>query len=126
MNTVDKPWGREEWLVLNDKYCLKRMYIEQGKKISLQYHEVKKETMILESGLCDLILNEDKILMEIGVAYTIQPEDIHRLISYSDSIILEVSTPEVEDVVRLEDDYDRPKYSRRKGDKKSQIEGENT
>jgi mannose-6-phosphate isomerase len=126
MNTVDKPWGREEWLVLNDKYCLKRMYIEQGKKISLQYHEVKKETMILESGLCDLILNEDKILMEIGVAYTIQPEDIHRLISYSDSVILEVSTPEVEDVVRLEDDYDRPKYSRRKGDKKSQIEGENT
>ena len=126
MNIIDKPWGREEWLVLNDKYCLKRLYLNEGKKISLQYHEVKKETMFLESGLCDLILNGKKILMETGVAYTIQPQEIHRLISYSDSIILEVSTPEVEDVVRLEDDYDRPKYSRRKGDKKSQIEGENT
>ena len=126
MNIINKPWGREEWLVLNEKYCLKRLYISEGHKISLQYHEVKKETMILESGLCDLILNGDRILMEIGVAYTIQPQDIHRLISYSDAVILEVSTPEVEDVVRLEDDYNRPKYSRRKGDKKSQIEGENT
>ena len=51
---------------------------------------------------------------------------MHRLLAHKDSVILEVSTPEVDDVVRVEDDYDRPKYSRRKGDKKSQIEGENT
>ena len=103
MNSIDKPWGREEWLVLNEKYCLKRLYVNEGKKLSLQYHEVKKETMFLESGVCDLLLNGETILM-----------------------ILEVSTPEVEDVVRIEDDYGRPKYGRRKGDKKSQIKGENT
>ena len=126
MNSIDKPWGREEWLVLNEKYCLKRLYVNEGKKLSLQYHEVKKETMFLESGVCDLLLNGETILMEIGVPYTINPQDVHRLIPYRDTVILEVSTPEVEDVVRIEDDYGRPKYGRRKGDKKSQIKGENT
>ena len=105
--TEEKPWGREEWLVLNDKYCLKRLYVDKDKRISLQYHEVKKETMILESGICDLILNDQKILMNIGTAYTIQPKDVHRLVAYSDSVILEVSTPEVDDVVRCQDDHGR-------------------
>ena len=66
--TEEKPWGREEWLVLNDKYCLKRLYVDKDNRLSLQYHEVKKETMILESGLCDLILNDQKILMNVGTA----------------------------------------------------------
>jgi len=105
--TEEKPWGREEWLVLNDKYCLKRLYVDKDNRLSLQYHEVKKETMILESGLCDLILNDQKILMNVGTAYTIQPKDVHRLVAYSDSVILEVSTPEVDDVVRCQDDYGR-------------------
>ena len=107
MDIVDKPWGKEEWLVLNNKYCLKRLYIDNGKRISLQYHEVKKETMILESGLCNLILNGNTFLMEKGKPYTIQPKDIHRLEAHSDTIILEVSTSEVGDVVRVEDDYNR-------------------
>jgi mannose-6-phosphate isomerase len=126
MKIIDKPWGREEWLVLNDKYCLKRLYIDKGAKLSLQYHEVKKETMFLEEGLCDLMLNGERILMKTGLAYTINPTQIHRLEAYQDTVILEVSTPEMDDVIRLEDDYDRPKYERRKEDKKSQIEGENT
>jgi len=108
MHIVDKPWGREEWLVLNDKYCLKRLYVDKDNRLSLQYHEKKTETMILESGICDLVLNDQKILMNIGTAYTIKPKDVHRLVSYSDTVILEVSTPEVHDVVRCQDDYGRP------------------
>ena len=64
--------------------------------------------MILEKGLCDLVLNGKNILMEIGKAYTINPKDVHRLISYNEeSVVLEVSTPEVDDVVRIEDEYGR-------------------
>jgi len=107
MKTVDKPWGREEWLVLNDKYCLKRIYINAGEKLSLQYHEEKTETMFLEKGLCDLILNGERILMKEQQPYTIHPEEIHRLQAFQDSVILEVSTPEVDDVVRLQDHYGR-------------------
>lgn len=107
MKVIQKPWGREEWLVLNDKYCLKRLYIEKGHKLSLQYHEVKKETMFLEEGLCDLVYNGVVHLMEKYKPYTIIPGDVHRLIAHDDTIILEVSSPEVDDVVRLEDDYDR-------------------
>jgi mannose-6-phosphate isomerase-like protein (cupin superfamily) len=107
MNTVLKPWGKEEWLVLNDKYCLKRLFIDAGKRLSLQYHEIKKETMFLEEGLCDLVLNGETTLMKTGEPYTIQPKAVHRLVAHADSIILEVSTPEVDDVVRLEDDYKR-------------------
>jgi mannose-6-phosphate isomerase-like protein (cupin superfamily) len=126
MNIIRKPWGREEWLILNDKYCLKRLYIDAGKRLSLQFHEIKKETMILEDGTCDLLKNGETILMKYGEPYTINPRDVHRLHAHRDTIILEVSTPEVDDVVRVEDDYGRPQYSRRKEDKKSQIEGENT
>lgn len=118
MITKHKPWGREEWLVLNDKYCLKRLYITKGEKLSLQYHEKKKETMFLESGLCDLQLNDAMILMKENKAYTIQPNDIHRLTAHKDTVILEVSTPEIDDVIRLEDKYDRSRYQRRKGDQK--------
>jgi mannose-6-phosphate isomerase len=107
MKVIQKPWGREEWLVLNDKYCLKRLYIEKGHKLSLQYHEVKKETMFLEEGLCDLVFNGTVYLMKKDTPYTIIPGDVHRLIAHSDTIILEVSSPEVDDVVRVEDDYDR-------------------
>jgi mannose-6-phosphate isomerase len=107
MKIVEKPWGREEWIVLNDKYCLKRMYVNKNSKLSLQYHEHKKETMILEEGLCDLFLNDKMILMEKHKPYTINPNDVHRLLAHKDSVILEVSTPEVEDVVRVEDDYGR-------------------
>ena len=107
MKVVEKPWGYEEWLVHNDRYCLKRLYIKEGKKLSLQYHKVKKETMFLEEGLVDLVLNGERLLLKKGQAYTINPEDVHRLIAFSDCVILEVSSGEVEDVVRIEDDYDR-------------------
>ena len=63
--------------------------------------------MFLEEGLCDLIINGERILLKKGKAYTIKPKDVHRLIAHTDIVILEVSTPEVDDVVRIEDDYKR-------------------
>lgn len=107
MHIAKKPWGREEWLVVNDKYCLKKLYVDKGERLSLQYHEKKTETMVLESGTCDLIKNGKSILMTIGEAYTIYPEEVHRLVAYTDTVVLEVSTPEVDDLVRCQDDYDR-------------------
>tara|TARA_Y100000385_G_C12589905_1_gene424229 strand:- start:158 stop:508 length:351 start_codon:yes stop_codon:yes gene_type:complete len=110
MRTVSKPWGKEEWLILNDKYCVKRLYINEGESTSLQYHEVKKETMFLESGVCDLVLHSgNTVKMQYHTPYTIHPKDIHRLISYRSTVILEVSTPEVDDVIRIQDNYGREK-----------------
>lgn len=111
MKSVTKPWGKEEWLVLNDKYCVKRLYIEEGESTSLQYHEAKKETMFLESGACDLVIKETTIKMKYNTPYTINPNDIHRLICYRSAVILEVSTPEVDDVVRIQDNYGRNIYN---------------
>ena len=113
MKTIQKPWGKEEWIVLTDKYCLKKIYVNKGHRLSLQYHEKKEETMILEEGDCDLILSTRDprprrcIPMVKGEIYTIKPPTVHRLEAKEDSVILEVSTPEVDDVVRLEDDYER-------------------
>lgn len=107
MKVVEKPWGREEWLVVTGKYCLKRLYINEGHRLSLQYHKVKLETMFLEEGVCDLVIVGRTRLMEKGQPYTIKPNEVHRLIARKDSVILEVSTPELNDVVRLQDDYQR-------------------
>tara|TARA_R110002020_G_scaffold104675_1_gene244767 strand:+ start:305 stop:673 length:369 start_codon:yes stop_codon:yes gene_type:complete len=111
MKTVTKPWGKEEWLVVNDSYCLKKLYVNEGQRLSLQYHEKKKETMFLQIGECDLKLNDEMIHMVHEKAYTINPGNIHRVEAKTDCIILEVSTPEVEDVVRLEDDHKRVEMS---------------
>ena len=109
MKVVEKPWGKEEWLVVTGKYCLKRLYVNEGHRLSLQYHKVKLETMILEDGICDLVLVGRTRLMQKGQPYTIKPNEVHRLIARKDSVILEVSTPELNDVIRLEDDYERLK-----------------
>tara|TARA_R100001244_G_scaffold128945_1_gene100056 strand:+ start:406 stop:744 length:339 start_codon:yes stop_codon:yes gene_type:complete len=107
VHTETKPWGREEWLVVTDKYCLKRLYVDKGKRLSLQYHEVKTETMMLESGCCDLVKSGHNILMQEGDSYTIQPGEVHRLVAYTNTVVLEVSTPELDDVVRCQDDFGR-------------------
>tara|TARA_A100001515_G_scaffold3636_1_gene3654 strand:+ start:195 stop:521 length:327 start_codon:yes stop_codon:yes gene_type:complete len=107
METIEKPWGKEEWLVVTDRYCLKKLYVNAGERLSLQYHEKKQETMFLEVGQCKLKLNDIMFTMIHDHPYTINPGDIHRLEASTDCIILEVSTPELDDVVRLEDDYVR-------------------
>lgn len=111
--TIYKPWGKEEWLELNDKYCYKRIYINKGHKTSYQYHNFKRETNFLISGEAEIWLENDegvveKKLMKAGEYFNVTPPKKHRVIALTDIILQEVSTPEVDDVIRLEDDTNRP------------------
>ncbi|MFB5638016.1 MAG: hypothetical protein ACE5RF_06375 [Nitrosarchaeum sp.] len=110
---VTKPWGREEWLALNDEYCYKRIYINAGTKTSYQYHEKKLETNYIISGTAEIWLENDKGIVEKKEMsdndfFTVIPPRKHRVIAKTDLILQEVSTPHVDDVIRLEDDSNRP------------------
>ena len=112
MKTVYKPWGKEEWLELNDKYCYKRIYINAGYKTSYQYHNFKRETNYIISGTAEVWLENDhgeveKKIMKAGEFFNVTPPKKHRVIAITDIILQEVSTPEVDDVIRLEDDTNR-------------------
>lgn len=112
MKTVYKPWGKEEWLELNDRYCYKRIYINAGYKTSYQYHEFKRETNFIISGEAEVWLENDegvveKKIMKAGEYFNVTPPKKHRVIALTDIILQEVSTPEVDDVIRIEDDANR-------------------
>jgi mannose-6-phosphate isomerase len=111
---VDKPWGYELWWARTDRYVGKILHLCRGESLSLQYHNVKDETILLQSGR---LLFETrpagtegelrKIEMKPGDVFHIVPGTLHRMTGLEDCDILEVSTPELEDVVRLEDRYGR-------------------
>jgi len=111
MEKVDKPWGFELIWAHTDKYVGKILFIKAGEALSLQYHRVKDETIYLFSGEIDLLLEEEGELKEHrvlpGDTYRILPGIKHRMIAVEDSEILEASTHELDDVVRLEDRYMR-------------------
>lgn len=109
---VYKPWGKEEWLELNDSYCYKRIYINAGYKTSYQYHEFKKETNYIIEGEAEVWLENDegvveKKIMKAGDFFNVSPPKKHRVIAITDIILQEVSTPHVDDVIRIEDDTHR-------------------
>ena len=108
---VDKPWGYEVRFARTDRYAGKLLFITKGSQLSLQYHEVKDETIYVQEGELDLVLgqgNERKVLrLSPGESYHITPGTVHRFSSATDCLLFEVSTPELDDVVRLEDDYGR-------------------
>lgn len=112
MKVVIKPWGKEEWLELNDRYCYKRIYINAGHKTSYQYHNFKTETNYIISGEAEIWLENDegvveKKIMIGGDFFNVKPPRKHRVIALTDLILQEVSTPEVDDVIRIEDDNKR-------------------
>ena len=109
---VSKPWGKEVWLELNDKYCYKRIYINAGTRTSYQYHENKLETNYIIDGKAEVWLENDegtveKTMMKKDDSFTVIPPRKHRVIALTDLILQEVSTPEVDDVIRIEDDSGR-------------------
>ena len=109
---VHKPWGKEEWLELNDAYCYKRIYINAGYKTSFQYHEFKKETNYIISGEAEVWLENDKGVVEKkimrgGEFFNVTPPKKHRVIAITDIILQEVSTPHVDDVFRINDEFHR-------------------
>ncbi len=105
---VPKPWGHEELWAHTDKYVGKILFIKKGSKLSLQYHKVKEETLRLLSGEMDMELGDGKKHeMDVGDVFHVPPGTLHRMIAKLDCLVMEVSTPEVEDIVRVEDDYGR-------------------
>ncbi len=104
---INKPWGYETIFCITDHYVGKFITVHKGHRLSYQYHNKKKETMYLLSGSCELILNGELMPMPIGQSIDILPNMKHRIIARSECTILEISTPELDDVVRLEDDYGR-------------------
>ena len=104
---VAKPWGREVWYADEDLYAGKILEINEGHALSLQKHEIKTETLYLLSGRIWFHLNGLEFEFVPGACLTIRPGDIHRLAALEDSVVLEVSTPHLGDVIRLEDNYGR-------------------
>ena len=111
---VEKPWGYELWWARTDRYVGKILHVKRGESLSLQYHNVKDETILLQSGR---LLFETrptgeegelrKVEMKPGDVFHITPGTLHRMTAIEDCDIVEVSTPELDDVVRLEDRYGR-------------------
>ena len=110
---VDKPWGYELIWALTDVYCGKLLFIEAGHSLSLQFHREKDESWFVQSGRARLELGEvgETVLQEEviapGAAFHYPPGTVHRITAIEDTTILEVSTPQLDDVVRLEDAYGR-------------------
>ncbi len=107
MRIVEKPWGREIWWAQTSSYVGKRIEVRGGNALSLQYHREKLETMYFERGEGELTLGDTVRPIPVGEAVTIIPGTVHRIRAVSDVVIWEVSTPQVEDVVRLADEYGR-------------------
>ncbi|MFH1284410.1 MAG: cupin [Candidatus Peregrinibacteria bacterium] len=108
----EKPWGREIWFALTDKYAGKILSVKKGHRYSLQYHEKKSETQYIYKGKVKFTYGTDKSnlqekILNSGDKIDVYPYTIHRLEALEDSEIFEVSTPELDDVVKLEDDYGR-------------------
>tara|TARA_Y100000593_G_C4310462_1_gene338091 strand:+ start:309 stop:656 length:348 start_codon:yes stop_codon:yes gene_type:complete len=112
---VNKPWGHENIWALTEKYVGKILFIREGCRLSLQFHRVKEETIMVLEGTMELVLEEgsrreqDSIIMTPGDTYHISPMTVHRFCANqgTDVKLVEVSTTEIHDVVRLQDDHGR-------------------
>jgi len=109
---IEKPWGMEEVIEKNDRYMVKKLTMWAGHRCSLQYHNVKMETIYVLSGVLKIIQGQSQDSLEekiyhAGDCMTIPPGLIHRMEGIEDAVYLEASTPEMDDVVRLLDDYKR-------------------
>jgi mannose-6-phosphate isomerase len=109
---VDKPWGGELWFAHTDRYAGKLLHVKAGRRLSVQYHATKDESSYLLSGRivlsrgpsADLLVETE---LEPGGVWRNEPGSVHSVEALEDSTIIEVSTPELDDVVRLADDYGR-------------------
>ena len=109
---VEKPWGNEVIFAHTDKYVGKILTINKGHRLSRQYHNVKDETIFVSEGTLSLELGSEDKITEIqlneGHAFRIEPGVVHRFCAIHGCVkLVEVSTPELDDVVRLEDNYGR-------------------
>ena len=110
---VEKPWGYEIIYAVTPQYVGKILFIRKGHQLSLQFHKKKDETIYIQTGHLKFLtaLNQNSPLKELelkpGDSFHIPPGVVHRMIALEDTHVLEVSTPELDDVVRLQDQYGR-------------------
>ena len=108
---ITKPWGGEDLWAKTDKYVGKVLEIKAGHQLSKQYHQFKDESLMVISGQMELFMRDDlvqiTVVMNPGDRIHIPPGVIHRMKAVTDCRVVEVSTTELDDVVRLEDDYGR-------------------
>lgn len=109
---VPKPWGQEEIFAETPYYVGKILTVHAGQALSLQYHEHKVETMRVLAGQGEFHWGSSMGELQVrpaaaGDVFHVEPGTIHRLVAHTDMVILEVSTPHLQDVVRLEDRYGR-------------------
>ena len=114
MEKVEKPWGYEVIWANSDRIAGKLLYIKKGHRLSLQYHEKKEEAIYVMQGNLTLITADSQTgkqvesILKEGSSHHVYPGDVHRFEAReSDVTLVEVSTPELYDVVRIEDDYKR-------------------
>ncbi len=110
---VEKPWGWELIWAVADAYVGKVLFVRAGESLSLQFHREKDESWYIESGRARLELGDpgqealDEEVVTTGACFRYRPGTVHRVTAIEDTTILEVSTPHLDDVVRLEDKYGR-------------------
>lgn len=109
---VDKPWGHELWFAQTGSYAGKLLHVKAGERLSVQYHEFKEETSYLLSGRLLLSQGENPdslsvVRVDPGAVWHNEPHLVHTIEALEDSVVVEVSTPELDDVVRLADNYGR-------------------
>jgi mannose-6-phosphate isomerase len=109
---VDKPWGYELVYAWTDRYCGKVIFIKGGEELSLQFHREKDETIYVQSGRVEFQIGDpgkpvDTEVVGPGRSFNLQPCTVHSLRALEDTVVLEVSTTELDDIVRLEDRYGR-------------------
>lgn len=108
---VPKPWGHEIIFAHTDRYVGKILHIEKGHRLSRQYHRTKDETLTVLSGILGLEIGAapdiERRLLREGDAFRVPPGTVHRFVAVESCDLIEVSTPELGDVVRIEDEYGR-------------------
>ena len=109
---IEKPWGWELVWAETDAYVGKLLFVRAGEALSLQYHERKDESWLVQEGRARLELGDvggtlETLEIAAGEAFHYGPRTVHRVTALEDLLLLEVSTPELDDVVRLEDRYGR-------------------
>ena len=111
VRTVPKPWGHETIWAHTDRYVGKILHIKAGHELSVQYHNRKDETVHLLSGELIYRVKQgerlEDISLAVGQSFRLTPGTVHQMVAVSDCDVLEVSTPELDDVVRLTDKYGR-------------------
>ena len=109
---IDKPWGHELVWAEAEQYVGKLLVVRAGQALSLQYHERKDESWLVHEGRASLELGQiggslETVEIVAGDAFRFRPGTVHRITAIEDTVVIEVSSPQLDDVVRLEDRYGR-------------------